>query len=422
MPSRKVSPSDDAWLTTGGGGARLGAVLAVVGIASGGLAAGAGARTEGSRGGGAVFVEKPKVAKVSCLRRCASRKRARAGSTLELSGSGLSDARRVIFHGSFGARDDAEAVVGTGSPTRLNAAVPIDAVTGPVSVETGADTRSQRTPPVRILPPPPPDSNPTPTPVPGFRQRGAPRLETGTSRTKAFFGAQRTVVFSYRILDGRAAAVRVELVRLQDGVPVQGWKEAIPPAGAVQTVVWNGMLGAAPAPPGRYAFRLIVAGRGGAVARSTQAGDLSRDAFDLVDHQFPVRGRHDYGGAGARFGTGRAGHSHQGQDVFAPCGTPLTAARGGQVKFRGFHRSAGNYIVIDGEGTGVDYAYMHLAEPSPFESGDRVHTGQRIGAVGETGNARGCHLHFELWNAPGWYDGGRPFDPFPALQAWDSYS
>ena len=73
-------------------------------------------------------------------------------------------------------------------------------------------------------------------------------------------------------------------------------------------------------------------------------------------------------------------------------------------------------MVIDGDGTGEDYAYMHLAEPSPFKAGDRVYTGQRIGAVGETGNARGCHLHFELWGAPGWYQGGRPFDPLPACR------
>jgi murein DD-endopeptidase MepM/ murein hydrolase activator NlpD len=42
--------------------------------------------------------------------------------------------------------------------------------------------------------------------------------------------------------------------------------------------------------------------------------------------------------------------------------------------------------------------------------------------VGDSGNAQGCHLHFELWGAPGWYDGGDPFDPLPALQAWDSWS
>jgi murein DD-endopeptidase MepM/ murein hydrolase activator NlpD len=396
--------------------------VAVAAAASLGLAAepSAGAGGAMAPGGGAMFVEKPKLAKVSCLRRCASRKRAQPGSTLKLMGSGLSAVRRVTFHGSFGNRDDVGIPVRSGSATRLNARVPVDAVTGAVSVETGSGLRSRRTRAIQILPPPPPDPNPTLTPVPGFRERGAPHLETGTSRTRAFYGSRRTVVFSYRI-GGPAAAARVELVRARDGAVVQSWA-AQPAAGAVTNVVWKGTIAKAPAPPGRYSFRLTVAGRTGAIARSAQVGNLTRDSFDLYDHQFPVRGTHNYGGAGSVFGTARSGHSHQGHDVFARCGVPMVAARGGRVKFKGYHRAAGNYIVIDGDGTGVDYAYMHLAEPTPFAARDRVYTGQRIGAVGETGNARGCHLHFELWSAPGWYDGGRPFDPLPSLRAWDVYS
>jgi hypothetical protein len=27
-----------------------------------------------------------------------------------------------------------------------------------------------------------------------------------------------------------------------------------------------------------------------------------------------------------------------------------------------------------------------------------------------------------MWGAPGWYDGGRPFDPLPSLTEWDSWS
>ena len=109
--------------------------------------------------------------------------------------------------------------------------------------------------------------------------------------------------------------------------------------------------------------------------------------------------------------------------MFAECGTPMVAARGGKVKFKQYHAAAGNYVVIDGAGSDVGLR-LHaprraLARSQP---GDRVYTGQRIGAVGETGNARGCHLHFELWGAPGWYDGGKPFDPLPSLQAWDSWS
>ena len=78
--------------------------------------------------------------------------------------------------------------------------------------------------------------------------------------------------------------------------------------------------------------------------------------------------------------------------------------------------------MIDGEGTDVDYAYMHLSEPSPLAKDTRVYTGQRIGSVGDTGDAKGCHLHFEMWSGPGWYTGGAPLDPLPSLVAWDAYS
>ena len=420
MAPRRPS-SADACATRGGSTSRA---LAAIALCAAGLAASTGAVTAapaGSEGGGAIYVEKPKLEQVSCLRRCASRRRARGGSTLKVVGSGFSNATRVVFHGSIGTRDDLRARVRPGSATRLHAKVPVGAVTGPVSVEAARGARSRRSRAIRILPAEPPEPNVELTPVPGFRARGAPRLETGTSRTQAFYGARRAVTFSYRISAGAVSAVRVELVRAIDGGVVQSWT---PPAaaGKVHKVVWNGSAGPVPAPPGRYSFRLTVAGRAGAVARSAQSGNFTRDAFDLFDHQFPVRGRHNYGGAGARFGAGRGGRSHQGHDVFARCGTPMVAARGGLVKFRGYHRAAGNYMVIDGAGTAHDYAYMHLAEPTPFEKGDLVYTGQRIGAVGETGNARGCHLHFEIWGPPGWYDGGRPMNPLPALQAWDSYS
>jgi murein DD-endopeptidase MepM/ murein hydrolase activator NlpD len=136
---------------------------------------------------------------------------------------------------------------------------------------------------------------------------------------------------------------------------------------------------------------------------------------------FPVRGPHDFGGAGARFGAGRSGHIHQGQDVMASCGTKLVSAMAGRVQYRAYQGAAGNYVVIDTKGSAVDLVYMHLAAPALVGAGDRVGAGQRIGEVGETGNAEGCHLHFEYWKGD-WYGGGKPVDPLAYLRAWDKVS
>jgi murein DD-endopeptidase MepM/ murein hydrolase activator NlpD len=92
------------------------------------------------------------------------------------------------------------------------------------------------------------------------------------------------------------------------------------------------------------------------------------------------------------------------------------------VQFRGFHSRSGNYVVIDGAGTGVDYVYAHLRDPGRFAVGRHVFTGQLIGFVGRTGDASACHLHFETWSPAGWYSGGAPFDPAPWLRAWDKTS
>jgi murein DD-endopeptidase MepM/ murein hydrolase activator NlpD len=377
----------------------------------------AAAAQSGGSGGGTMYVATPKVSKVTCLRKCASKHRVRGGSVLKVAGSELAGVNQLTFLGSYGSGDDVPVKVRAGSNSRVQARVPLGAVTGPIQLTTAAGGRSAPSKPVLILPPLPPEPNPELSPV-----AGAPQMETGTSRTKAYVDARPGVKFSFRLSGASPAALKVELVSGVDGSVVKTWTPQDVAPDQVQSISWNGRIGRAVARPGRYSFRLTAASADGSEARSSQSGDVQRDAFDLYDNIFPVRGAHDFGGAGAGFGSGRAGHSHQGHDVFAKCGTRMVAARGGRVKFKQYHSAAGNYIVIDGDGTDVDYVYMHLDQPSPFSAGDRVYTGQTIGAVGDTGNAQGCHLHFELWGAPGWYDGGKPFDPLPSLQAWDSWS
>jgi murein DD-endopeptidase MepM/ murein hydrolase activator NlpD len=188
-----------------------------------------------------------------------------------------------------------------------------------------------------------------------------------------------------------------------------------------QTLTWDGTVDGRLQKEGRYTFRVSAVSAAGvrAVSAGAQRGTPDPATFQFLRNVFPIRGPHGYGEQIARFGGAR---NHQGQDVFAACGTPLWAARGGKVKFKQYHSRAGNYLVIDGERTGIDYGYMHLRAPALVNAGDRVRTGQLIGYVGRTGDATACHLHFEMWTAPGWYDGGHPFDPLPSLLIWDKTS
>lgn len=178
---------------------------------------------------------------------------------------------------------------------------------------------------------------------------------------------------------------------------------------------WNGRIGRRPAPEGTYLVRL-----GDASLTAGASTAEPPEAFELRHHVFPIAGRHDLGRNEAnRFGGGRG---HQGQDMFARCGTPVRAAQGGSVRFAGYHSAAGHYLVIRGAGSGEDYVYMHLRDAPDLSEGDKVKTAQRIGAVGNSGRADGCHLHFELWSKPGWYSGGSAHDPLPELRKWDAWS
>jgi len=131
---------------------------------------------------------------------------------------------------------------------------------------------------------------------------------------------------------------------------------------------------------------------------------------------FPVRGPYSFGGSGGRFGAGRPGHIHQGQDLSASCGTRLVSIKRAKVAYSEYHSAAGNYVVLKNRGENTYFAYMHLIRPSSLNVGDRVAAGQPIGRVGNTGRSSGCHLHFEYWVGP-WQTGGKPIDPLPYLRS-----
>jgi murein DD-endopeptidase MepM/ murein hydrolase activator NlpD len=204
----------------------------------------------------------------------------------------------------------------------------------------------------------PPPPSPVPEPPPAFEL-----TRSTVNPQKAFFAERELPTLTYEFAAQGAVDVRIELVRA--GKVVDSWTEPARAPFTGHQLTWNPVGG-----------------------------------------EVPERGR-----------------THEGQDMWAACGSELVAARGGTVQNKGYSGALyGHFVTIDGAGTRRDYFYAHLSGPSPLGDGERVFTGQRIGAVGKTGNAigEGCQLHFELW--PHGFRDGRPADPLRDLRRWDGWS
>ena len=103
----------------------------------------------------------------------------------------------------------------------------------------------------------------------------------------------------------------------------------------------------------------------------------------------------------------RWGRMHQGLDVAAPTGRPITAAKSGKVIVAGWSGGYGNLVVID-HGGGLSTAYAHQSRIA-VKVGDPVTQGGLIGYIGSTGHSTGPHLHFEV------RVNGAARDPLPYL-------
>ncbi len=306
----------------------------------------------------------------------------------------------------------------------IGAAAPALATTGGAGLSvptTGAPATKVLAAPAPVL-----------TPVAGI-----PLLDAGVTLRKVSRRAASAAMLRYVSHASGPLQVRVDVVRLADGLSIYHEDRTVEPE-TPQTIRWSGRADTGVAIDGRYELRVVAGdtalhtmsastatgGAGGAAPEGTPPppGSASLSRFTFIGAVFPVRGDHDFGGRSGRFGAGRAGHMHEGQDVMADCGTPLIAARGGTVTLRARQWAAGNYLVIHDPVSGQDFMYAHLRERALVKKGQRVETGQPIGVVGETGDATACHLHFEIWTTPGWYAGGAPIDPLPTLQSWDALS
>jgi murein DD-endopeptidase MepM/ murein hydrolase activator NlpD len=338
----------------------------------------------------------PAITRLDCAASCAGAA-VRPGSLLRVRGKAMARGAEVVFLGADGDADDVAASTTVRRRTSVDVRVPLGAPGGPVAVVD----RDHRT------------SAASKAPIAMAASQAislagvAPAIEQAVRAPHAYYGAPQPATLTYVVHAAAPIDAAIELVRVSDGAVITRWSVPQVAPDVAQTVTWDGTAGGQVQRNGAYAFRVSLAGI---------AGPPEPVAFEFSRDRFPILGPHAFGTGAAAFGGGRG---HQGQDVFAACGTPLVAAHAGTVKHAGFQSAAGYYLVVDNDGASTDYSYMHLREQALVAEGDHVAAGQPIGSVGDTGDADGCHLHFEIWTAPGWFAGGHPIDPLSSLRAWD---
>jgi murein DD-endopeptidase MepM/ murein hydrolase activator NlpD len=91
----------------------------------------------------------------------------------------------------------------------------------------------------------------------------------------------------------------------------------------------------------------------------------------------------------------RGDRFHTGVDYPAATGTPVAAAAPGRVVWAGDLGGGWGIVVTVAHRSGVRTMYAHLSR-ALVHVGQRVSTGQTVGAVGATGHASGPHVHFEV--------------------------
>ncbi|MFA5787947.1 MAG: peptidoglycan DD-metalloendopeptidase family protein, partial [Actinomycetota bacterium] len=130
------------------------------------------------------------------------------------------------------------------------------------------------------------------------------------------------------------------------------------------------------------------------VARAMRASRIARHGT-LDGFVFPVLGRYAFSND---WGQCRAGcrRRHVGTDIFSPYGTPLVAVLNGHI-MQMQTGGAGGIMLWIRTTTGDVFFYAHLSRYAQVTEGQSVRSGDVVGYVGNSGNAKGgpAHLHFE---------------------------
>ena len=135
--------------------------------------------------------------------------------------------------------------------------------------------------------------------------------------------------------------------------------------------------------PPKAALAPLVADAGPPGSRTISLRDTG------LRFEWPLRGR-----VSSAFGA-RGRDDHQGIDIPAQEGAPIVAAESGRVIHSGARLGDyGNVVIVKHAGRYLT-VYAHNRR-NLVDRGDFVEKGEVIAQVGETGNASGPHLHFEI--------------------------
>jgi len=112
----------------------------------------------------------------------------------------------------------------------------------------------------------------------------------------------------------------------------------------------------------------------------------------LMPHGWPVP--YDVARISSEFGVPRGRSRHKGLDLTAPKGTKVRVTADGRVSFAGRSGDFGRLVVVEHE-DGYETRYAHL-KSIDVKKGRKLKRGAVVGTVGESGNATGPHLHYEV--------------------------
>ncbi len=231
-------------------------------------------------------------------------------------------------------------------------------------------------------------------------------------RETVYVDSTRAFAASYRfaVVRGQRTEIQLSLEPTSDWrIYLDLFREPDEPAEPPVHVASGGegdlRLAFEPREDGRYLLRLH--------SELLRGGSCTLEIRNVASLDFPVAG-HDTSSIGSTFGAEReAGRrEHHGVDIFARRHTDVLATSNARVRRVDEWKLGGNIIWLEDPERGLRIYFAHL-QTQDVEEGVWVNAGDRIGTVGNSGNARTTppHLHFGVY-----VRGEGPIDPFPFLQ------